>query len=271
MIMQIEEICSYLEAIVSRDLVVRMGESGEYVVAIQTALLSAGHEIVTDGDFLPMTWTAVRHFQAVRGLRHDGQVGANTAAAMLDWIEQRGKTKPIAPALPSVLEVAPHLARMRAASAAKEFPGSENNPLIMFWVDAISMLYPELAGDISWYDGDEIAWCGLGMAAAVALGVPSFEPPRDLLAAASWGDWGEPLMQLTPGAVMVFEREGGNHVALYESEDDDHYYVRGANQSDMINVAARAKSGKPWAIRWLPGALVPEAGPKSGATKMAGT
>ena len=268
--METAEAIRYLDKIVSQELVVRMGESGEYVAAIQTALLANGHELVTDGDYWVMTWTATRHFQALRELRHDGQVGPVTAEAMIASLEERGD-KPLAPALASSLKTAPHLSRMRAASGAKEFPGSANNPLILFWIDAISMLYPELAGDVSWYDGDDIAWCGLGMGAAAALGNPSFEPPRELLAAASWGDWGQELEEPIPGAILVFEREGGNHVAIYESEDDANWYLRGANQSDMVNVAPRARSQKPWAIRWPPGlAIPPKATPLYGVTKMAG-
>ena len=66
--------------------------------------------------------------------------------------------------------------------------------------------------------------------------------------AAAWLDFGVPC-EPKKGAVMVFTRAGGGHVALYEREDDNYYYVSGGNQSDGVNLTAISKakfSGARW-------------------------
>lgn len=255
-----------LTALAASNFVVRIGSTDRKAVqAIQTALLAAGHELIDDGDFGGITRTAVRQFQAARKLVADGEAGPLTLGLLLDVLVQHG-AQAIAPPLPSVLAVAPHLARMRAMTGIKEMPGRANNPLIISWVLEISRRYPDRKVDLDWYKEDSIPWCGLGMGAATAIGDPSFEPPRSLLAAISWARWGQGLSQPTPGAVLVFTRTGGNHVTLYESEDESYYYCRGANQSDMVNCSRRGKSQKPLAVRWPPGLPLPKTGRKFGPT-----
>jgi hypothetical protein len=41
---------------------------------------------------------------------------------------------------------------------------------------------------------------------------------------------------------MVFARNGGGHVALYEGEEGNDYLIRGGNQSDAVNLMRMPKS-----------------------------
>ena len=79
-------------------------------------------------------------------------------------------------------------------------------------------------------------------------------PPGIAVRAKSWASWGSLLRpdRLAPGAVLVFEREGGGHVALYVGEDNTHYHVLGGNQGDAISIMRIAKS-RCVATRWPKG------------------
>ena len=231
----------------------RMGASGPAVTAVQIALRNDGREIQADGEFGPVTLVALKAFEAAHGLKPDGIVDVPTAQAL----------DKIAPA-PSVLKVAPWLATMRALTGTTEAPGSKDNPFIIEMAHEIVRRYPDLKGNVGWYNHDSIPWCGLGMAYAMA--VNGIKPSSAPLSALDWASWGVPLKAPTPGAVMVYSRTGGGHVTLYESEDANYYYCRGSNQSDALNVTKIAKSRPVKAIRWPAGVALPTAGRKFGAT-----
>lgn len=64
--------------------ILRRGSRGQSVTELQELLRDNGHPMLTiDGDFGPATDTAVRHYQASKGLDADGIVGANTWGALL--------------------------------------------------------------------------------------------------------------------------------------------------------------------------------------------
>ncbi|MDR0813122.1 MAG: peptidoglycan-binding protein [Oscillospiraceae bacterium] len=58
--------------------VLKSGDRTPYTDLVQTALNRAGFPVTTDGAFGEKTQTAVRRFQATRGLLQDGIVGDNT-------------------------------------------------------------------------------------------------------------------------------------------------------------------------------------------------
>lgn len=231
----------------------RMGDSGESVRLAQEALRRAGFELVADGDFGTITRTAVKVFDAARGLASDGEIDAKTAAELDKY------PSPSA----SVLKVAPWLATMRAITGTKEVPGNKDNPFIIEMAHEIVRRYPELRGNVGWYNHDGIPWCGLGMGYVFAIN--GIKPVPALLSAIAWAEFGVALKVPTPGAVLVKKRKGGGHVTLYESEDAKYYYGRGANQSDSVNVSKILKS-EIIAIRWPSGAPLPTTGRKMGAT-----
>lgn len=105
------------------------------------------------------------------------------------------------------------------------------------------------------YTADSVAWCGLFVGWAMVKA--NLEPPAVCVRAKAWVAWGAKLRaeRLSPGAIMVFDRSGGGHVAFYIGEDATHYHVLGGNQSDAVNVMRIAKD-RCIARRWPRGVPV---------------
>lgn len=240
----------------------RVGSTNrEAVKAVQEALRGAGQELVADGSFGVVTEVAVEDFQRKHGLTSDGEVGPLTAAA-LDAVHSaavRDSTSSLheTPA-PSVYAVAPWLSVMRAITGTKEVQGGADSAIILGWVKTIVDVYPDLKGNVGWYNHDSIPWCGL--AVAYCMTKAGFHPPAAPLGAANWyTDWkdGYRLENPCPGAILVKTRVGGGHVTLYEREDANYYYCRGGNQSDMVNVSAIRKDSTVRGFMWPKGGPVP--------------
>lgn len=142
--------------------------------------------------------------------------------------------------------VHPWLATMRAISGTSETPGSADNPKILAMAAEIARRYPEMASYCAAYKHDATPWCGLAIAYCMAVnGIrPQFGAVdvERFLWARSWRHFGNPLERPQLGALLIFSREGGGHVTLYEGEDADNYLGRGGNQSDAINVAKFPKA-----------------------------
>lgn len=62
---------------------VKQGDHGDNVTALQYLLRAHGADIVVDGDFGPQTDAAVRQFQDAHGLAVDGKVGNQTWSAVI--------------------------------------------------------------------------------------------------------------------------------------------------------------------------------------------
>lgn len=231
------------------------------VKQIQLALRAAGHELRIDGGYGAVTEAAVEDFQRRHGLEVDGKVGPLTAAA-LDRSFAGAVENPISllheSPKPSVYAVAPWLSIMRAIDGTKEVQGGKDSPIILSWVNEIVASYPDLKGTVGWYNKDSIPWCGLAVGYCVVKA--GFKPPKLLLGAANWlTDWpdGYRLEEPCPGAILVKTRKGGGHVTIYESENETHYFCRGGNQSDMVNVAAIRKDSTVRGFMWPKGGPVP--------------
>lgn len=134
----------------------------------------------------------------------------------------------------------------------KEYPGAPNNPLIMRWATKVGKFLGAK------YDGDHVPWCGLF--AAFCVTENGIIPPSIAVRASEWAKWGVALKKPSPGAVLVFTREGGGHVGFYASEDANFYHVLGGNQGDAVSVVKIAKS-RCSAIRWPAGVPLPTKGP----------
>lgn len=216
-----------------------VGQIGEIVRQIQIALLSSGAVLVLDGEFGPITEAAVKRFQASSGLQPVGYVGPKTAAA-LDRVKRDDTS------LDSVLLHAPWLSEMRALTGVREVPGAANSPIIMSWRSEIASAFPEMSAYAATYTADAIPWCGFVMARCMA--VRGVRPPfgsagtSRFMWADAWSRWGDKLAKPITGCVMTFTRAGGGHVALLERLDGDVAYIRGGNQSDMINVVRKSMS-----------------------------
>ena len=105
------------------------------------------------------------------------------------------------------------------------------------------------------YNADAVPWCGVFV--AHCLDEARIAPVSLAVRATSWSDWGANLRvdRLAPGAVLVFQREGGGHVGFYVGEDDAAYHVLGGNQGDAVTIARLAKA-RLVASRWPRGVPV---------------
>jgi uncharacterized protein (TIGR02594 family) len=134
----------------------------------------------------------------------------------------------------------------RAKLGTREIPGrTHNNALISVLNTAARW------NGVRWVD-DEMAWCGGFIAAClVEVGV---EPVKLAARAKSWAAYGSLLRtdRLAPGAIMVFGREGGGHVAFYVGQDATHYHVLGGNQGNAVSVTRIARN-RLIASRWPKG------------------
>jgi uncharacterized protein (TIGR02594 family) len=128
----------------------------------------------------------------------------------------------------------------------RETPGVANNPVLMKRFSSITKALG------IFYNADSVPWCGAMMAWWMTQSL--IAPPAIAVRAKSWATWGSNLAadKLAPGAVLVFEREGGGHVAMYVGEDSTHYHCLGGNQGDAISITRIAKS-RCVARRWPKG------------------
>lgn len=113
-------------------------------------------------------------------------------------------------------------------------------------------MWAKLSG--SWLLGQP--WCG----GAVASWMQSqgIKYPKDYYRAMSWLDWGIEIDRPEPGAVAVFRRQGGGHVALVVGQDQrGRILCLGGNQGDAVSIAPFDPSrvvGYRWPLEF-PGSL----------------
>jgi uncharacterized protein (TIGR02594 family) len=133
----------------------------------------------------------------------------------------------------------------------REIKGPEHNPTILRWIKNLGRKIGIKVTD------DETPWCGVY--AGEVMQKAGFTPPDICVRASSWSKFGVELAEPTPGAILVFTRQGGGHVGFYVSEDADTYHVLGGNQSDAVNVTRIAKD-RLSAVRWPAGVPLPTTG-----------
>lgn len=130
-----------------------------------------------------------------------------------------------------------------------EVPGTRSNPLIVEWAK-------EIGGEVaSYYTDDSIPWCALFV--GHCMHVNGIQPPKAMLAALSWKNFGAKLSEPSYGCILVFSRDGGGHVGFAVSQDADYFHVLGGNQGDTVNIIKVAKS-RLVAMRWPPYFLLPD-------------
>lgn len=120
-----------------------------------------------------------------------------------------------------------------------EIKGSKHNPVIMDWALELGPPTPAL------YLSDETPWCGLF--AGIVVKRAGFEPPRLLVRARAWLEFGSEVTAPALMDLLVFERGskhgaqgapgGAGHVGFYVGHDDDAYHVLGGNQGDQVKIA----------------------------------
>lgn len=246
-----------LDEVLKRDKQFALGDVGPTVKLIQQALQHDGQQLVDDGEFFTITEGAVKRFQATHKLSPLGFVGTKTAVALDDVLGlaiHGTSDKPII--VPSTLKSSPWVSRMRSITGTKEVPGSANSPIIMAWRGDIGKAFPQTAKYCATYTGDSIPWCGFGLGWCMAVSgiLPPFgsDATDKFMWADAWARWGQRLIQPVVGCVMVFTRAGGGHVSMLERLSGNTAYIRGCNQSDMVNVVTKSMSQFTAAV-WPPG------------------
>lgn len=133
----------------------------------------------------------------------------------------------------------PWLLTAQSHLGVKEVPGPKHSSVILKWLRDLK----------AWWSEDETPWCGTFVAHCIKeAGLPI---PKLWFRAKEWENYGSNLRRerLSPGAILVFLRQGGGHVGFYMGEDDTHYHVLGGNQSNGVNVMRLAKD-RLYASRW---------------------
>lgn len=211
---------------------------------LQTMLIALGYDLGkygADGAFGVLTRNAVKAFQSDYGVsvQWPGTVGPKTEAALSEAYTKKTGTSSAWSTTTTLLPWYSEAARLQGVT---EVAGSKSNSTIMGWAKALGGWVAD------YYTDDSIPWCGLGAAHCISATLPDEPLPSNPLSALAWAKFG---IECTPqpGAVMVFSRTGGGHVAFYKSEDDTYYHVLGFNQSDTVNVTKIAKS-RHVATRW---------------------
>lgn len=139
------------------------------------------------------------------------------------------------------------LTAARAKLGTREAAGSANSATILGWAKRLGT---KVLGMV--YNADSVPWCGLFVATCMQeVGIAT---APIAVRAKSWATWGLRLRpeRVAPGAVLVFEREGGGHVGFYVGEDVNAYHVLGGNQGDRVCITRIAKE-RCVAIRWPEG------------------
>jgi uncharacterized protein (TIGR02594 family) len=138
----------------------------------------------------------------------------------------------------------------RAKLGTREAPGSANSPTILGWAKRLGTKWLGMI-----YNADSVPWCGLFV--ATCMQEVGIDPAPIAVRAKAWATWGSNLRtdRLAPGAVLVFEREGGGHVGFYVGQDATHYHVLGGNQGDCVSISRIARN-RCAASRWPAGVPV---------------
>lgn len=92
---------------------------------------------------------------------------------------------------------------------------------------------------------DETPWCGAF--AGYCMDEAGLRAPKGRAGAANWAKHPETMLALgrnnfRPGAVAVFHRVGGAHVAFALAETKLHVIILGGNQGNGVTVEARPKA-----------------------------
>jgi uncharacterized protein (TIGR02594 family) len=141
------------------------------------------------------------------------------------------------------------LGHAQSLLGTREAAGAANSTTILGWA---KLLGTKVLGMV--YNADSVPWCGLFVANCLRAAGIDLSAMKVAVRAKGWATWGSNLAadRLVPGAILVFDRDGGGHVAFYVGEDATHYHVLGGNQGDKVSIMRLAKS-RCIARRWPKG------------------
>lgn len=216
-----------IETLLKGGKVLRLGDQGDAVRALQVALAVVGYPLRGTGYFGGATDTAVTDFQKRQGLDPDGVVGPGTAGMLDSAVEAKSRGREALPAeslRPLWLQAGLKLINV------KETVGSADNPEILEWAK-------EEGGSIAKdYKHDSIAWCAL--LANHILTKVGLKGTETLWALDFAGKW--PAIKLAGPAVGAFapmKRPGGGHIICVVGRDQHGNIMGlGGNQGDQVSI-----------------------------------
>lgn len=221
------------------------------IKSVQLALKERGHDPgAPDGIWGRKSIAALKEFQKAAGLAPDGVIGPRTTAALFP--KETAVRVPVGNAPVTAIDPVWYSELVRL-KGLREGPGRANNPVIIDWAKGLG----GWIGDF--YKADSTPWCGLTIGHVIATTLPNEPLPNNPLGALEWAKFGVRLVEPALGAVLVFSRSGGGHVALYQGEDATHYICLGGNQGDAVSVMRIAKA-RCVAIRWPSTVTLPTTG-----------
>jgi uncharacterized protein (TIGR02594 family) len=228
----------------------RQGDEGELVRAMQQALAKLGYPLQGTGYFGGNTDAAVTDFQQRHQLEVDGIVGPETAGAIDQAVG--GETPRDIPLVPSgrPLWVVEGMKWIGTAEAQ----GAADNPVILEWAQEEG---GEIAAD---YKHDSIPWCSLYANMILKkVGLKGTET----LWALDWNEWGVRLEGPAVGAFAPMKRitpEGtiAGHIVVVVGRDKSGFLLGlGGNQDDAVNIRSVSPT-RPLSFRWPNGVDLPK-------------
>jgi uncharacterized protein (TIGR02594 family) len=230
----------------------------------QRGLIALGYDLGPAGaDGVPgrMSTAATVAFKRSHGLSATPAIGPLTLNAMRTALRDRPSTRPIRDAIVKQ-EVTKGglepvwLIEARRWIGEREVPGPKSNPRLL---SAIRRVGARILGID--YVNDDTAWCGAILAAWLSITLPAEVLPSIAVRAKSWASFGVRLSAPALGAIMVYDRKGGGHVALYVGETATDWLLLGGNQGNKVSIMRRSKAlGDPIAIRWPRSVPLPRGG-----------
>lgn len=238
--------------------VIKQGDHGSDVVAVQLRLRDLGYALKGTGYFGPATDTAVEVFQKRAGLKVDGVVGSATARALDLASPQVGPgatTTVVHGAIPILAEEVSRPLWLEAGIrliGTQEFAGSRDNPVIIDWAK-------DEGGTIAKdYTHDSIPWCALF--ANHILTKAGLKGTGKLWALDFAGKW--PSVKLDGPAVGAFApmlRNGGGHIICIAGRTVAGLVAGlGGNQRDAVNIAGFPLSRLNKGFWWPAGVPLPK-------------
>ncbi|MGD9476127.1 TIGR02594 family protein [Shinella sp. G-2] len=216
---------------------------------VEARLLAHGAYAGTvDGAPGRRTIEALERFQRAEGLLVTGMANSATVEALR---RSTARSAPLqAPAVPAEPV---WMREARRHMGLREVPGPGSNPVIIGWAKRVG------GWVANFYRDDDTPWCGLAVAAWIAITLPKESLPANPLGALNWRKFGVALAEPALGAILVFKRDGGGHVGEYAGEDDTHFHVLGANQNNSVSIT-RISKDRLVAVRWPSTADLPTGG-----------
>lgn len=215
------------------------------IADIQRALLARGHDVgPADGVWGRRSIAGLKAFQADAGIAVDGVIGPESVAALnLNPPKGSAGRTPIVAAPKDPVWLAEARRKMGLHEA-------RDRSVLMAWLRSDGRTLGDPA---------KLPWCGDFVETCIALTLPAEPMVVNPYYALNWLKFGLEIGEASPGAILVFFRDGGGHVGFAIGERADAYRVLGGNQSNAVTEAWIAKS-RLKGIRWPRTAPLPGSG-----------